>query len=132
MFERGCHVALQACNVAEYLIFEVHVLGTGGRLRVTSSGFGLEYDAVVPSDRFSGYKELKGAVSPIHTDRPHEFMLHAVDHIVACLQGATPISSGIDGRRALELICALRESAQAGGRRVDLPLASSAVTIQSR
>ena len=131
-FRHGCHVALQACDVASYLIFEVHLLGTEGRLHVVSSGFGLEYEAAGPSGRFAGYKELARVPSPIETDRPHEFMLHAVEHVVACLNGATALSSGADGRSALELICALRESATAGGRRVDLPLATSAVTIQSR
>jgi predicted dehydrogenase len=131
-FRQGSHVALQACDVASYLIFEVHLLGTDGRLHVISSGFGLEYEAAGPSGRFAGYKELARASSPIETDRPHEFMLHAMTHLVACLEGATPLSSGADGRSALELICALRESAQDGGRPVSLPLVTSAVTIQSR
>jgi len=131
-FRQGSHVALQACDVASYLIFEVHLLGTEGRLGVVSSGFGLEYEAAGPSGRFAGYRELARTASPIPTDRPHEFMLHAVEHLVACVNGATPLSSGTDGRHALELVCALRESADAGGRRVNVPLATSPVTIQSR
>jgi predicted dehydrogenase len=131
-FDRGCHAVLQACDVTNYLIFEVHVAGTSGRLHVVSSGFGLEYEVVGPSGRFAGYNELTAAPSPIETDRPHEFMLQAIAHVIACLDGAAPVSSGVDGRRALELICALRESAADRGRRIDLPLVTSPVTIQSR
>jgi predicted dehydrogenase len=130
-FEKGFGAALQACDVHSYLILEVSVLGTEGRLRVTSSGFDVQFERVRDSARFSGYRELEPAGSPIDTNRPHEFMLEGVRHLVACVRGASPISSGRDGRRALELICGLRESAAADGQRVTLPLGSSRVTIQS-
>lgn len=132
-FEKGFGAALQACDVRNYLVFEVHILGAEGRLRVLSSGFDLSYETVGESARFAGYRELQPALSPIETNRPHEFMLHGVRHLIDCVEGRTEaLCSGGDGRAALELICALRESAAADGCRRLLPLAESRVAVSSR
>jgi predicted dehydrogenase len=131
-FENGMVAVMQACDVKAYLIFEVSILGTTGRLRVTSSGFNAEYEEARESKRFVGYKELFPTSSPVSPDGPHEFMLFGVAHLLECLKtGRKPISSGEDGRAALEIICALHESA-AGDRRIELPLAHSSIAIESR
>lgn len=132
-FDSGCLAVLQACDVKAYLIFELAFLGTRGRLRITSSGFDVVFEAAQDSPRFAGYKELAPAASPVRPEGQPEFMLHGVAHLLECLKsGQKPISSGEDGRAALEIICALRESADANGRLVELPLKSSPVTINSR
>lgn len=132
-FRDGLLVAVQACDVRSYLIFEVNILGTLGRLRIVSSGFDLEYEHVRESPRFSGYNELFPAPPPLDSSGPREFMLRAVEHLIECLRYAKePISSGLDGRRALEIICALRESAEENGRRIELPLQESRIRILSR
>lgn len=132
-FATGFSAVLQACDVKSYLIFEINILGTYGRLRVTDSGFNLHVEEVRQSNRFDGYRELSETSSPIAINRPHEFMLHAVQHLIDCLERrAQPLSSGEDGRKALELICALRESAAKDGSRIALPLESTNVTISSR
>lgn len=129
----GCVAAVQACDVRAYLIFEVVLLGIAGRLRITSSGFAVEFEEVRESERFAGYRELRSAPPPVRVDGPREFMLAAVAHLVTCLETSQrPFCSGEDGRAALEMVCALRESADAGGMRVDLPMTRSVITIQSR
>jgi len=132
-FADGLVAAIQACDVKAYLIFEVSLLGTKGRLRVTSSGFNVEFEEVRDSERFAGYRELFPVSSPIRAEAPHEFMLFGIAHLLECLEtGEKPICSGEDGRAALQIICALRESADADAKRIKLPLAHSSITIQSR
>jgi len=132
-FKNGPLVAIQSCDVKDYTIFEIDILGTLGRLRMTSHGLDIEFEGVAESPKFAGYKELCAATPPVHPGGPREYMLQAVTHLLECLErGSQPLCSGEDGRRALEVICALHESADASGKRVQLPLANSPITISSR
>ncbi len=131
-FREGPLAALQACDVRDYTIFELNVLGTLGRLRVMSHGFDAQFEEARDSSHFAGYRELYPAKAPLDFDGSREFMLQAVNHLLGCLEGRDrPLCTGEDGRAALELICALRQAAECG-RRVCLPLASSAIVIPSR
>jgi len=132
-FESGLLATIQACDVHNYTVFEINVLGTLGRLRLMSHGFDVQFEEARESKRFSGYRELYSAAPPIDPSGPREFMLQAVTHLLDCLENRRkPLCSGEDGRRALEIVCALRESANAGGGRIHLPLADSPIIIQSR
>lgn len=132
-FEGGTSAVIQACDVEGYTIFEVNVLGTGGRLRITSHGFDVSYEEARESSRFAGYRELTPALPPVRQDPRPEFMLQAVAHLLECLHDKrTPLCSGEDGRAALEIVCALQESADRRGAVVSLPLQESVVTISPR
>jgi predicted dehydrogenase len=132
-FRNGAFCSIQACDVQEFLIFEMDCLGTKGRLNITHSGFDLEFYEVRESNLFSGHKEMFRSAPPINKDAPRGFMVSAVSHLVECLrEGKKSMSSGQDGRAALELICAFHESARADGKRITLPLKDSRVEIQSR
>jgi len=132
-FQSGVRATLQACDVRSYLIFEITILGTSGRMRITSSGFGIEYEAAVESPRFAGYNELIKSDSPVALEAQREDMLRAVEHLVKCVNGEDrPISSGIDGRGALEVIVGLHQSASQNGLPVCLPLAASEISLLSR
>ncbi len=125
-FRGGAVAALQATDVKAYTIFEVNVLGTTGRLRVGDHGFSATYEAAVESRRFAGYNQLEPAAVPVDDSGRREYMLQAMAHVRDCLDGAaSPWSSGADGRQALEILVALRWSADHGGQRVDLPLPAS-------
>ncbi|MGB2841564.1 MAG: hypothetical protein WBC40_03665 [Halobacteriota archaeon] len=66
-------------------------------------------------------------------DLPREFMIHGVKHLVKCLENdKQSISSGEDGLKALELICAFHESAKEDGKKIYLPLKESDIQIKSR
>jgi predicted dehydrogenase len=120
-FRNGAVAAVQACDVSAYILFEILLLGTTGRLRVSRLGLDLHYEAARPSERFAEYCELVPAPPPIAADASQEYLLAAVGHIVHCLRtGSRPWCGGEDGRAALEIICGLRESAADGGRRIDL------------
>ncbi|MBL7124612.1 MAG: Gfo/Idh/MocA family oxidoreductase [Dehalococcoidales bacterium] len=132
-FKDGLFCAIQACDDKNFLIFEMDCLGTEGRLNLTHSGYDLEFYHVGESKLFSGYKELFPAASPIDKDVPRDFMVDGVRHLIECLnKGQKSISSGEDGRAALELICAFHESAKEDGKRIRLPLRDSKIEIQSR
>lgn len=132
-FRSGAAAALQALDVREYAIFEVNVLGTSGRLRVLSHGTALEFEEARPSHRYQEYRELYAAKPLVDAGGPREYMLQAVAHLVDCLEhGKKPLCTGEDGRAALELVCALRQSADSGGQRVHLPLKESPIVIASR
>jgi predicted dehydrogenase len=132
-FTNGATAAIQACDVKDFSIFEICLLGTKGRMRVTASGFEVAFEESRESHRFAGYKELYPAPSPVQPKGQREFMLFGMAHLVDCLEHSRPpVSSGQDGRCALEIICALQESATEDGAVVHLPLAKTQVKIQSR
>ncbi|MHB8754668.1 MAG: Gfo/Idh/MocA family protein [Candidatus Acidiferrales bacterium] len=131
-FANGTVAAIQACDVRAYTIFEINLLGTRGRLRVTSHGFEAEFEEVRESERYSGYRELFPASLPIDGNGSHEVMLCGVAHLLDCMErGRKPVSSGEDGRAALEVICGLSQSALECGRRVERPFVQALLTIAS-
>lgn len=131
-FANGASVALQAGDVKSYLVFELHLLGTQGKISITRSGFDGAYYEPVDSTLFSGYKELREMDFPFDKNTPREYMRRAVQHIVECIeQKKRPVSSGEDGYASLELIVALHESAKQNGARVALPLQSD-MAIKSK
>ncbi|MGB6482866.1 MAG: Gfo/Idh/MocA family oxidoreductase [Candidatus Acidiferrales bacterium] len=132
-FMNGAVVALQALDVAAYTIFETVLLGTKGRLRLGSHGFRAEFEEARSSNSFSGYRELFAAQLPVEGELTQELLICGITHLIDCVEhGAKPISSGEDGRAALEIICALSQSAVECGKRIDLPLASTSLTIPSK
>ncbi len=132
--ESGIPIVMQACDVRAYYVFEMVILGTEGRLRVASgTQDAITYERAMPSGHASEYLELMPASSPITEKGNHEVLLAGVRHLVECLKtGQQPVSGGVDGRKALELICALRESAEEGGRLIALPLTESRMRVASR
>jgi len=133
-FKNGVLCGIQACDVRSYLAFDLSIFGTEGRIDVCHSGFDARYYSVSDSDYFSGYKELREA--PHHFQKSAEkegFMKQAVAHLVECLeQKKEPLCKGEDGLAALELICALHESARNSGMRVELPLKNREMEILSK
>lgn len=132
-FKNGIFSTIQACDVKSFLIFEMDCIGTNGRLRITSSGFDLEFYEVGESKLFSDYKEIFKTLPPIKKDISREFMISAVKHLVECLkENKKPICNGEDGGASLELICAFHESARSDGQKVNLPLKYSNIQISSK
>lgn len=132
-FKNGCVCSVHACDVREYLIFELDIIGNKGRIKVTNSGYKFEYYSVGDSEYFSGYKELQASQSPFGEHFSNDNMVNGVKHIINCLNKVEePISSAIDGRASLELICALNESAAREGEKTYLPLKNRDILIKSK
>lgn len=132
-FANGTTVAIQALDATAYTIFEITLLGTERKLRLSSHGGRAEFEEAVSSKRFSGYRELFPAAPPVESKSTQELLIHGVEHFIDCVEKtAKPVSSGEDGRAALEIVCALSQSAMECGKRIELPLASTSVTVQSK
>lgn len=132
-FQNGTTVVLQAVDFQQYAMFELTILGTAGRIRLSAFGTLITYEEAKPSDRYQEYRELYPQEPPMRPDAKPEFLLQAVSHLIDCVEHrATPLCSGTDGRAALEGVLALRESAAAGGMRIPLPLIDSSVLIRPK
>jgi predicted dehydrogenase len=132
-FKNNLCCNLQACDVEDFLIFELDIIGTEGRIRITHSGFDIEFYEIEDSHVFSGYRELYRAESPIDKDIPRGSMVNGVKHLVECLKNNKhSISSGEDGLKSLELICSFHESVKEGGKKIYLPIKETNVQIKSR
>ena len=59
-------------------------------------------------------------------------MVNAVDDILACIEEKRqPLSSGIDGRRAFEMIVAIHQSHQQGRAPLSFPLVAGDLVVES-
>jgi predicted dehydrogenase len=133
-FQSGLTCAVLACDVKDYLIFELDIIGSTGRLNVTQSGLGLEVYTAVENAKLSGYRDLALGQTPpgLDPDVPRYPMENAVAHLIRCLEeGRESVSSGADDRASMEIIAAFHESAAAAGKRIDLPLAGSDFVLKS-
>jgi predicted dehydrogenase len=131
-FHSGLLGVVQACDSSQFSVFELNILAARGRLAIRRFGLEVQFEEVRQSEQFSEDRDFYPATPPVQLGS-QEFMLHAVAHVVDCLQHQrTPICSGEDGRRALELIVGMLTSARDGSRRVAMPLTSSSMVISSR
>jgi len=114
-FKDGMRCCVQALDVDEYGMFEIDIYGSLGRLRISHYGSGFEYYAAMESRQFSGMRELYPAKAPFDAKPSKSPLVEGVKHMLACLDGKEePVSTGEDGRRALELVQAFKESAKTG------------------
>jgi predicted dehydrogenase len=107
--------------------WEVEVVGERGGFRRRMDRLEMEYWQVQPGRRPETI--VREFPNPQRIQSMH---LRAVLDLVECLDtGKEPGCTGEDGRAALEIAIALRESHRQGGRRVDLPLADRSLAIRS-
>lgn len=112
-FANGASGCLQGCDSGAFSVFELDLIGTGGRIRITDSGHGMELYRVAESPYYSGYRTL--IESSRRSGGMANALLHAVEDVVACMrEGAAPRCSGSDGVAALRIALAVRESARSG------------------
>lgn len=130
-YKNGAVAVLQACDDNNYLIFELDLLAEKGRFRL---GKEQEYYQPVGSKNLLDKNELvKQAKWPLKVKPSPLNLLTGIDHLINCIEGKEkPLSTGQDGRLALELISAFHQSAVNKGKRVTLPLKIRNVEIGSR
>lgn len=132
VFENNISVAVQSLDIENYLIFELDIYGSKGRLRIEDNGFKLGCWIADESARYSGLKELVPVSPPIDLSRPAMFKI-AMENIVECLtSNGQPACTGMDGVKALEIISAFHISATDGNRPIGLPLKRRNVPITSK
>lgn len=90
-----------------YLIFELDLIGTDGRIKVLENGRRVVKQSIYESSHYQGLKELDAGI----VDYPYKDanpMINAVKDIVSCIQkGGQPKCTGEDGLKALELTLAM-------------------------
>jgi predicted dehydrogenase len=112
-FDCGASAHLHGCDAKAFSIFEMDLIGTRGRVRVTESGHTIETFHVVNSPHYTGYRTL--AQENKLEDGMQNQLLHAVEDLVRCLnEGSQPRCSGADGLAALKIALSVRESARSG------------------
>ena len=110
--------------------WEFDLIGTEGRVRSLAQGMETQYYRWVPGGP-RGRNLPARAPFPLPTSIP-SMGFAVIEDLIHCLDsGNPPRCSDEDGRKALEIAIALRESHRRGGRRVDLPLADRSLRILS-
>ncbi len=101
-FASGARGLLLGVATARYSLFEMDLLGTSGRLRITEGGHRFEAFRSIESDRFPGFRELAPCDGP--PGGLVDLLLHAaVDLVDALESGRPPGSTGADAVAALRL-----------------------------
>jgi predicted dehydrogenase len=99
----------------KYFSFELELQGTEGVLRVGNNPPQLSLSR--PSKRLDGFRELEQVEFPSYI--PNNGFIAGFEALIEEIRTGVPsISSGRDGRAALEIILAVYESAAKGGKRV--------------
>lgn len=120
IFDNNIPVAIQSLEVKDYSIFEVRFFGRKGAITIDRFGFEVEYTPVRECVDFANYRELD-VDGRKREGRSRSFMKYMVEHVVNCLDGkCAPISTGEDGMKALQVLIALKKSAEMGGRPISV------------
>ncbi len=129
----GCH--LVANETRHFLLIEVELIGTAGRLRLCRNGEFIERSAPEKSARYAYAKELPATPEILRSDDRTPPLRLALREIARLLDGEVhggPACRGEDGLAAMEIACAIGLSAERGCRRVALPLEKRNVKLFSR
>ena len=119
-FLKGTKAFLEGGGSRNYFNFELDLQGTEGRIIIGNGT--KELYVTKKSKRFSGFKELERIELPAPDNNANSF-ISGVKDLIRCIEtGCESNSSGEDGKKALEIICALYESARNEGKRVSIPL----------
>jgi predicted dehydrogenase len=107
---------------------DVEVVGETGRLRSVARERDFEWWQL---------QSIEGRREPVQRVFPRPHRIHSagvglVRDLIQCIEtGKKPNCSGEDGRAALEVAIAMRESHRHGGRRINLPLEDRSLQIRS-
>lgn len=110
--------------------WEFDVIGTEGRIRSLADSLETQLYRWVEGGLRNQGVPAQGPF-PLPT-RIQSIGLSVIEDLIRGIEtGRQPRCSAEDGRKALEIAIALRESHRLGGRRVDLPIADRSLRIQS-
>ncbi|MCH7744751.1 MAG: Gfo/Idh/MocA family oxidoreductase [Chloroflexi bacterium] len=112
--ESGFTAFLHGTDSEAYTVFEMDILGSSGRVRISRTGRNLEYYEAQDSPVVAGYRELSN--EPYLTvNAMSEAILGAVDNMVLHLEESAMLAcSGSDAVETLALVEAVRASALTG------------------
>jgi len=103
-FNRGFYTMIKNLKAEYYSLFEIDILGTKGRIKITESGFDIKWYRVIVSKVFPGYRELDVKGREIKHGM-EEAILRALDNIVSAKdKKSTLVSPGRDALVTLKII----------------------------
>ena len=113
-FASGATGTLTGLSARDYSIFEMDILGTAGRARLSDGGWSVELMTVAPSPRYTGYNTLGAPVAIEGGLR--DLALRAVENLTAHLDDPrVPLAcTGRDGLQVLLMAEAARHSLATG------------------
>lgn len=121
-FESGVKASVQSLDIKRYDLFQIDAYGETGRVSLRSIGREVTVQRVVESPEHDGFTELEPTPSEQRGGAPRDQFRMLADNAIGCLDGTeTSLSTGEDSLAALEILLALRESAEDGGRVIRLP-----------
>ncbi|MEO5904507.1 MAG: hypothetical protein ABIQ55_10875, partial [Gemmatimonadaceae bacterium] len=127
----GALATLRAADHTAYTVFEMDILGSGGRVRIIDSGFEIEVYKPLPSLRYEGYTELQRV--PMDFGDRRDLMLHAVEDMVGCIEtGRDPLCTAADGVAAAQIADAAVKSWERHGGVVELNVSTPIISVQDR
>ena len=138
-FDNGVrgYVRSTDCGAADW---EIDVIGDKGRIRSIGNGLDWELVRLVAADRDGqGTRPSHVRGRDLQVRYPYPFPtrmqgggLNIVEDLVSCIENDhDPKCSGEDGRAALEVAIAMRESHRRGGKKTTLPLEDRSLQIRS-
>lgn len=99
----GIVMSLHGTDAAAYNVFELDIVGTAGRVRVTDLGHRLERHAVDDTSAAFGFRQL-AADAAVEMTRLDRAIPAAIDNLIDCVEsGARPCCTVEDGEAVLRL-----------------------------
>ncbi len=122
--------AVNATGKREDLIFEIDIIGSDGRLRISGNGEKLERFSFAESRRYSGYRELKSTGTD--TVPINDRFVEAIHDIVRVVEGkkAAVNCTGRDALYALAMSYAMLGSARKNGRPVKVDVGKREILLK--
>lgn len=116
----GAHASIEGGGIRNYFNFELDVQGSQGRILIGNGAMGMW--VANKSPHYLGFMELEQKPFPRAKNGGNPWVLQVEDMICCLENGHESISSGYEGRAALELVMGVYESARLGGIKVPFPL----------
>jgi predicted dehydrogenase len=106
---------LAGCDERNFTVFEMDIVGTLGRVRITDGGFSVDWSLAKPSERFTGYTVLAPASGKNEGGKNDggmkDAMLNAVDDLTDAVRtGRKPLSSAETAVTTIEVCEAVLRS----------------------
>jgi predicted dehydrogenase len=114
----------------DFLIFEIDLHGSKGRIRISDNGRKSELWVARDSKNYTNIKELIPEKFPNSSNKRNS-MIFAVEHLIGCIENdVNPICNGEDGKAALEIALAFHESNKKNIE-VKLPLKNKKLSVKT-
>lgn len=117
-FKNGAQIVMQSLP-QNYGFFNFYFYGTKGYFALKNLGYEIEYRKLIKNRYFRGYYQLSDKAEQEGGIR--SFMKAMASHVVFCLDNQKkPLSTGEDGLAVLNVLFALRKSAEKDGKIIKL------------